>query len=229
MIEVVALEKAYDKVKAVDNISLEAKNGEITILLGPNGAGKSTTIKSIAGLLTHQGDIAIDGHKNTSVEAKSVFGYTSETPIFYESLTVEEHIHFIGKSYRLKDYMEYADQLLERFHLLDKKKTVAKQLSKGMTQKLSLVLALLPKPTSLLIDEPMIGLDPAAIEEVLQILLDLRNDGVAIFISTHIIDVIANIWDCAYIMDQGKIMRYVRKEELEDQSLKDIFFACVGS
>lgn len=229
MIEVKHLVKSYDKVKAVNNISLQANNGEITILLGPNGAGKSTTIKSIAGLLTHEGEITIDGHENTSVEAKQVFGYTSETPVFYEALTVEEHIHFIGKAYRIPDYMKYADELLERFHLSEKKKTIAKELSKGMTQKLSLVLALLPKPTSLLIDEPMIGLDPSAIEEVLQILNDLRNHGVAILISTHIIDVITGIWDCAYIMDKGVIKRFVRKEELLEgsQSLKDIFFQCI--
>lgn len=229
MIEVNHLKKEYGKVKAVNDISLQARNGEITILLGPNGAGKSTTIKSIAGLLSHQGDITLDHLTNTSVEAKRIFGYVSETPVFYEALTIEEHIHFIGKAYRIPDYMTYADQLLERFHLTEKKKTIAKELSKGMTQKLALILALLPKPTSLLIDEPMIGLDPSAIEEVLHILMDLRDQGVAILISTHIIDVVNDIWDCAYIMDKGTIQRYVRKEELvqTNLSLKDIFFSCI--
>lgn len=229
MIEVKNLVKTYDKVKAVNDISLRAENGEVTILLGPNGAGKSTTIKSIAGLLSHQGKISIDGYENTSIEAKRIFGYTPETPIFYEALTIEEHIHYVGKAYRIPDYMAYADELLERFHLSEKKKTIAKELSKGMTQKLSLMLALLPRPTSLLIDEPMIGLDPSAIEEVLNILRDLRSQSVSILISTHIIDVINGIWDCAYIMDKGVIKRYVRKEELlaSDQTLKEVFFSCI--
>ena len=229
MIEVKNLVKDYGSVVAVDDISFTAENGKISILLGPNGAGKSTTIKSIAGLLNHDGDILIDGNENTSLEAKKSFGYIPEVPIFYDNLTIEEHIHFIGKAYRIPNYMEYADELLEKFNLTEKKKTMAKQLSKGMTQKLSLALGLLTKPTSIMIDEPMIGLDPQAIEEVLEILKDLRNQGVSILISTHIIDVINDIWDEAFIMNKGKIIKIVKREELEEnESLKDIFFECVG-
>ncbi|MBR3840061.1 MAG: ABC transporter ATP-binding protein [Erysipelotrichales bacterium] len=229
MIEVKNLVKDYGSVVAVDDISFVAENGRISVLLGPNGAGKSTTIKSIAGLLTHDGDILIDGHENTSIEAKKSFGYIPEVPIFYENLTVEEHIKFIGKAYKLDNYMEYADYLLEKFNLSDKKKTVAKKLSKGMTQKLSMILGLMTKPTSMMMDEPMIGLDPQAIEEVLVLLKDLKESGISILISTHIIDVINDLWDDAYIMNKGKIVRVVRREELkEDESLKDIFFECVG-
>lgn len=228
MIEVKHLVKEYGKFVAVDDISLVAQDGEITILLGPNGAGKSTTIKSIAGLLNHDGDILINGDINTSMEAKKHFGYISEVPVLYEKLTVEEHIHFIGKAYRIESYMQYADELLEKFNLSDKKKTPAKNLSKGMTQKLSMILALLIKPKALLIDEPMIGLDPQAIEEVLQMLVELRNSGISILISTHIIDVINDIWNRAYIMDKGKIVKVVERSSLvEGETLKDIFFACV--
>ena len=229
MIEVKNLVKDYGSVVAVDDISFTAENGKISILLGPNGAGKSTTIKSIAGLLNHDGDILIDGYENTSLEAKKSFGYIPEVPIFYDNLTIEEHIHFIGKAYKIPNYMEYADELLTKFNLMEKKKTMAKQLSKGMTQKLSLALGLLTKPTSIMIDEPMIGLDPQAIEEVLEILKDLRNQGVSILISTHIIDVINDIWDEAFIMNKGKIIKIVKREDLkENESLKDIFFECVG-
>lgn len=228
MIEVKHLVKEYGQFLAVDDISLIAEDGKITILLGPNGAGKSTTIKSIAGLLNHEGDIFINGNLNTSIEAKKHFGYISEVPVLYEKLTIEEHIHFIGKAYKIENYMEYADTLLEKFNLSDKKKTPAKNLSKGMTQKLSMILALLIKPKALLIDEPMIGLDPQAIEEVLQMLVELKNEGISILISTHIIDVINDIWDSAYIMDKGKIVKCVDKEALgEGETLKDIFFACV--
>lgn len=229
MIEVKNLLKDYGKVVAVDNISFKAENGRISVLLGPNGAGKSSTIKSIAGLLNYEGEILIDGHKNTSIEAKKSFGYIPEVPIFYENLTVEEHINFIGKAYRLEDYQAYADELLTMFNLIDKKKEVAKKLSKGMTQKLSMLLGLLTKPASIMMDEPMIGLDPQAIEEVLKLLKDLKANGTSVLISTHIIDVIDELWDDAYIMNKGKIVRVVHREELqENESLKNIFFECVG-
>lgn len=95
-----------------------------------------------------------------------------------------------------------------------------------MSQKLSMVLALLADPDSILIDEPMIGLDPAAIETVLQLLKELRDQGKSILISTHIIDMFESLWDEAYILHQGKIVRQVRREELGEQSLKEIFFDC---
>lgn len=229
MIEIKKLIKEYGNFVAVDNISMTAPDGKITILLGPNGAGKSTTIKSIAGLLSFDGEILINGKNNTDVEAKKAFGYISEAPIFYENLTVEEHIKFIGQAYRLNDYMAIGDELLEKFNMTDKKKATAKSLSKGMTQKLSMLLALLHKPNSLVIDEPMIGLDPQAIEEVLRILVELKNAGNSILISTHIIDIINDIWDEAYIMNKGKIVRHVLKSDLqENEQLKDIFFECVG-
>lgn len=229
MIEVRNLVKDYGSVIAVDDISFTAENGRISVLLGPNGAGKSTTIKSIAGLLNHDGEILIDGFKNTSIDAKKRFGYIPEVPIFYENLTVEEHIKFIGKAYKLDNYMEYADELLEKLNLSDKKKSVAKKLSKGMTQKLSMILGLMTKPDSIMMDEPMIGLDPQAIEEVLVIMKELKEKGTSILISTHIIDVINDIWDDAYIMNKGKIVKIVHREDLqENESLKEIFFECVG-
>ncbi len=224
MIEVRNMVKWYDRFLAVDNVSLMAENGKITVLLGPNGAGKSTTIKSIAGLLKHKGSVEIDTYENTSIDAKRLFGYIPEMPMLYEALTIDEHIHFIGKAYQVENYMEEADRLLKLFELEDKRKTVVKKLSKGMMQKVSMLLALIPNPHSLLIDEPMLGLDPKAIENVLQVLVSLKEEGKSVLISTHIIDVIDGIWDVAYIMDKGKILRKIEKNELNGQSLKDIFF-----
>lgn len=229
MIEIKHLVKEYGKVVAVDDISFTAKDGCITVLLGPNGAGKSTAIKSIAGLLNHEGDIYINGDINTTLTAKKSFGYIPEVPVLYDNLTIEEHIHFIGKAYKIDNYMEYADELLTKFNLNDKRKTPAKNLSKGMTQKLSMIMALVIKPKALLIDEPMIGLDPQAIEEVLELLVELKQQGMSILISTHIIDVINDIWDTAYIMNKGKLVREIKKDSLgENETLKDIFFTCVG-
>lgn len=226
MIEVYHVTKKYGSFKAVDDLSLTANNGRITILLGPNGAGKSTTIKSIAGLLKFDGKILIDGFPNSSVDAKRRFGYIPETPVLYDQLTIREHIQFISRAYQSEQGETRAHALLERLELADKTKKTARELSKGMSQKLSMVLALLADPDSILIDEPMIGLDPAAIETVLQLLKELRDEGKSILISTHIIDMFESLWDDAYILHQGKIVREVRREDLGDQSLKEIFFAC---
>ena len=100
---------------------------------------------------------------------------------------------------------------------------MAKELSKGMTQKLSMLLAIMIEPTALLIDEPMVGLDPASIEETLHIFRRLADEGCAILISTHIIDIVSEIFDEAYIMNKGHIIKHVMKDELQGESLKEVF------
>ena len=224
MIQVSHLTKRYGDFKAIEDVNLVAESGKITILLGPNGAGKSTTIKSIANLLKFEGDIRICSYPNDTIEAKRCFGYVSETPILYDLLTVEEHIDFIGSAYQIKDYKEKAEKYLELFKLTEKRKKMAKELSKGMTQKLSMLLAFMIEPTALLVDEPMVGLDPASIEDKLKILRGLADQGCAVLISTHIIDIVSDIFDEAYIMNKGHIINHVRKDDLHDESLKDYFF-----
>ena len=224
MIEVINLTKQYDGFKAVDNLNFEVKPGKITVLLGPNGAGKSTTIKSIANLLNFEGKIKICRYENDTIEAKKCFGYVPETPILYDLLTVDEHIDFIGNAYRIKNYQEIAQKYLELFKIIEKRKSIAKELSKGMTQKLSMLLALLIQPKALLVDEPMVGLDPGSIEDVLNIFKQLKKEGCAILISTHIIDIVNDIYDEAYIMNKGKIIKHVLKDELEKETLKEYFF-----
>lgn len=230
MIEIKNLVKKYGSFVAVNNIDLVAQDGDITILLGPNGAGKSTTIKSIAGLLKFEGDILIEGHENSSLEAKRAFGYVAELPSFYDLLTVDEHLTFIEKAYQVPNAQPLKEELLKRFDLSDKRDKLAKELSKGMTQKLSLCCGLLINPQSFLVDEPMIGLDPSAIEQVIELLIELKNKNKAVLMSTHIIDMVNDIWDVAYIMNEGRIVRRVERNELnEDETLKQIYFDCVGT
>lgn len=228
MIECYDLTKEYGSFKAVDNIDLKAESGEITVLLGPNGAGKSTTIKSIVGLLQFEGKIKICGYANKTKMAKQCFGYIPESPVLYDMMTIDEHVKFIAAAYQIQEYRELAEKYYELFDLTEKKKTIVKNLSKGMKQKVSMMLALILSPKALLIDEPMVGLDPASIEEVLKLLVELKESGVAILISTHIIDVVDEIWDQAYIMNRGKIVRIVRRNDLHEETLKEIFFACTG-
>lgn len=224
MIEVSHLTKKYGSFKAVEDVNLVAESGKITILLGANGAGKSTTIKSIANLLKFEGSIKICGFDNGTLEAKKCFGYIPETPVLYDLLTIDEHIDFIGNAYQIANYKEIAEKYLVLFKLVEKRKHVAKELSKGMTQKLSMVLALMIEPKALLIDEPMVGLDPASIEDTLHILRDLADQGCALLISTHIIDVVSGIYDEAYIMNKGHIIKHVKKEDIVGESLKEYFF-----
>jgi len=227
MLQVNGLTKRYNNTLAVNNISFEVENGEIAVLLGPNGAGKSTTIKSIAGLLKFDGEIKIDGFPNKSIEAKKVFGYVPESAAVYEYLTVYEHIEFIARAYRLDDsWREKAETLLARFELSDKADKLGKELSKGMQQKLSICCALIINPKMVMFDEPMVGLDPKAIKELKSIFVELKNDGCAVLISTHIIDSIEEVWDKVLIINKGKVILSRTRKELEEmsESLEDVFF-----
>lgn len=127
--------KKYGKLAANDNVSLFVGEGEVSLLLGPNGAGKSTLIKCISGLLKFSGTIEICGNDNKSLQAKRNFGYIPEVPVPYDMLTVWEHMEFIARAYSLENWKERAENLLERFELIDKKKKLGKELSKGMQQK----------------------------------------------------------------------------------------------
>ncbi|HOA42822.1 MAG TPA: ATP-binding cassette domain-containing protein, partial [Bacillota bacterium] len=129
MLKVENVTKRYGKVVANDNISFQVGQGQIALLLGPNGAGKSTIIKCIVGLLRFSGRIEVDGKHNKSLEAKRVLGYVPEMPAIYDLLTVDEHMEFIRRAYRLPDD-GYDRVLLERFELLDKKDKLGKELSK---------------------------------------------------------------------------------------------------
>ncbi len=226
MLKIEHLTKKYGKVYANNDISFEIPDGSITVLLGPNGAGKSTVIKSVIGFLKYDGIITVDGQYNKSPEAKRLLGYVPELPALYPNLTVGEHLEFVARAYRLKDYKDYKNELLERFELTDKVKKFGDELSKGMQQKLSICCALLPCPKVLLFDEPMIGLDPHAIKELKNLFIDMRSKGCSILISTHMIDSIDMLWDRTIIMQNGTVTANVSKEELDtsSQTLEELFF-----
>lgn len=226
MLSVSHVSKQYHKVLANDDVNLRINDGEIGVLLGPNGAGKSTIIKCIIGFLKYQGTIQIDELPNKSIEAKQLIGYVPEIPSLYANLTVDEHLEFIARAYKLKDYRQYKEELLTRFELTDKKKKFGDELSKGMQQKLSICCGLLPNPRVILFDEPMIGLDPHAIKELKHMFMELRQTGHCILVSTHMIDSIEDLWDVTYIMKGGRIAAEVRKSDVISgkKSLEDIFF-----
>ncbi|NLI60805.1 MAG: ABC transporter ATP-binding protein [Clostridiales bacterium] len=229
MLEIKDVTKKYGKILAVDEMSFEVGKGEIAVLLGPNGAGKSTIIKCIAGLLQYDGEITVEGHMNKELEAKQIIGYVPETAALFDALTVQEHIDFIAKAYRLKDYENYANELFERFDLSDKRGKLGRELSKGMQQKVSICCGVIIRPKVVLFDEPMIGLDPKAIKEFKRLFMELKEQGCSVLISTHIIDTIKEVWDRILIMNQGKIVSNILRDEIGDEEeIEERFFAATG-
>lgn len=227
MLTVEHITKKYGKTLACNDISFALSRGTTAVLLGPNGAGKSTLLKSITGFLRYEGAVHVAGLPNKSVDAKRIFGYVPEIPSLYPNLTVAEHMEFIARAYKLDNYRTYADELLDRFELTDKKKKFGDELSKGMQQKLNLCLGLLPRPELLLMDEPMIGLDPHAIKELKQLIAKMRKDGRTVLISTHMIDSVDMLWDRALIMQGGQLCANVTREDLiiAHQTLEELFFS----
>lgn len=225
MLKVQDLKKSYGKYLAVDNVSFTVPDGKVGILLGPNGAGKSTIIKSIAGLLKYEGRIGIQKYSSKTMEAKKIFAYVPEIPSMFEALTIREHIEFVKKAYASEISDEEINILLERFELLDKQYKLGNELSKGMMQKVSICCALALQPQVILFDEPMVGLDPKAIKELKEVILELRNRNATVLISTHMLEMVKELWDIMYIMEKGKIIGTYTKEELGDKDIDDVFFA----
>ncbi|HHU78926.1 MAG: ABC transporter ATP-binding protein [Caldicoprobacterales bacterium] len=230
MLNVQGVTKKYGKVLAVDDMSLRVDEGQIAVLLGPNGAGKSTILRCIAGLLQYDGVIMIGNSMNKDINAKRIIGYVPETAALYDSLSVEEHIHFIAKAYRLKDYQQYADELFDRFDLSDKREKLGRELSKGMQQKVSICCGVITMPKVILFDEPMIGLDPKAIKELKKLFTELKSQGCAVLISTHIIDTIKEVWDKILIMNKGTIVSSILREEIVNENeIEERYFAVTGA
>lgn len=229
MLEIRNVTKKYHKTLAVDNASFTVEQGRVGILLGPNGAGKSTIIKSIAGLVKYSGEIKINGFDARALEAKRIFSYVPELPAMYDALTIKEHLEFTIKAYGLsEEAYQYADELMELFELTDKQDKFGNELSKGMMQKVSICCGLLTKPSVILLDEPMVGLDPKAIKVLKEKLLQLKEEGTTILLSTHMLEMVTELWDDLFIMNHGNIMGTFAREEAGDKDIEQIFFGMTG-
>ncbi len=226
MINVSHLTKKYNRFVANDNLSFMVADGEIAVLAGPNGAGKSTAIKCIAGLLRFDGEIEICGENNKSAQAKQILGYIPEIPAPFELLTVWEHMEFIARAYRLKNWEERAEMLIRRMELDDKRDKMGKELSKGMQQKISICCALLIDPKAVLFDEPFVGLDPHAIKELKAMLHEMKEKGTSIIISTHMLDSVEDLWDKILIMMNGRAEAERERSFVEKsgENLEELFF-----
>ncbi|HIX62798.1 MAG TPA: ABC transporter ATP-binding protein [Candidatus Mediterraneibacter colneyensis] len=228
MLEIQKLSKSYGSSLAVDDVTFTVPGGQVGILLGPNGAGKSTIIKSIAGLLRYKGMIRIEGLPARTLEAKKVFAYVPEIPNMFDALTVREHVEYVRMAYSSDITDEEVEEILKEFEMDDKQDKLGNELSKGMMQKVSICCALAVKPKVILLDEPMVGLDPAAIKTLKEVVLRLRDQGVTVLISTHMLEMVEELWDIMFVMEKGKIIGSYTKEDARGRDLDDLFFAMTG-
>ena len=228
MLEIQNLTKKYGHQLAVDHVSFTVPGGQVGILLGPNGAGKSTIIKSIAGLLRYEGGVGIEQMPARALEAKRIFAYVPEIPAMFDALTVREHIEYVRRAYNSPITDEGIKKLLARFELEDKQGKLGNELSKGMMQKVSICCALAIQPKVILLDEPMVGLDPAAIKELKEVVLELKSQGTTILISTHMLEMVKELWDVMFIMERGKIIGTFTREQTKDTDIEELFFQITG-
>ena len=228
MLEIKNLTKKYGKHLAVYRVNFTIPDGQVGILLGPNGAGKSTIIKSIAGLLRYEGGVDICHMRSRSMEAKRIFAYVPELPAMFEALTVREHIEYICRAYQSDITEEEIKELFVRFELDDKQDKLGSELSKGMMQKVSICCALAIKPKVMLLDEPMVGLDPAAIKELKQVVLEQKAKGVTILISTHMLEMVKELWDVMFVMEHGRIIGEYTRDQAENEDIEELFFRITG-
>ncbi|HOK07326.1 MAG TPA: ABC transporter ATP-binding protein [Syntrophales bacterium] len=210
MIVLKELTKRYDRVLAVDRLSLRLEAGEIFGFIGPNGAGKTTTIRMLGGVLKPTaGAIEIGGVSllERPVEAKRMIGFIPDRPYLYEKLTGMEFMTFTADLYGVDGDVEgKAMGLLERFDLLNRRHELIEAYSHGMRQRLIIAAALLHDPAAIVVDEPMVGLDPTAVKMVKDIFRDLARRGKTIFMSTHTLSVAEDICDRIGIIHGGSLI-----------------------
>lgn len=222
MIEVRGLQKRYGSFQAVKGIDFEVARGEVFGFLGPNGAGKTTTMKMIAGLLQPtQGQIRVGGHdiRTHPLEAKSLIGYIPDRPYLYEKLTAFEFLDFVGGLHGLawKRIASRGGELLETFGLGEWADELVENFSHGMKQRLVFCAALLPDPELLIVDEPMVGLDPRGAKLVKRLFRELCADGsLTVFVSTHTLEVAEEVCDRLAILNRGEIAALGTMQQLRE-------------
>ena len=235
------LSKTFDRLTAVDKIDLQVQQGEILGFLGPNGAGKTTTIKMIAGLLQpSSGAISICGHDMAS-EAKrcrELTGYIPDRPFLYEKLTGAEYLSFISSLYpppEGKTWGEQGDNYLKLFDLHDWRNNLIESYSHGMRQKLIMTSIFMLDQPLIVVDEPMIGLDPKSARIVKELFKSKAENGTTIFLSTHSMEIAEELCHRVCIIREGRIIAGGSVDSLKAQAkhgaanLEDLFLQLTGA
>ncbi len=234
MLKITHLTKQYGEKKAVDDLSLEIKPGEIYGFIGHNGAGKTTTLKSVVGILQFDaGEILIDGTsiKADSLTCKRKIAYIPDNPDIYEYMTGIKYLNFIADIFGVP-----ADMRTERIHKYSDMFEITGDLgqpvaaySHGMKQKLAIIAAWIHQPRLIIMDEPFVGLDPKAAHLLKGMMREVCNAGGAIFFSTHVLEVAEKLCDKVAIIKGGRLIRSGTIEEVRgDASLEDVFLELEG-
>jgi ABC-2 type transport system ATP-binding protein len=223
MIELRHLTKRYGTLLAVDDVSVEIPAGEIFGFLGPNGAGKTTTIRMMMGLLQPtSGRVLLGGHdlQDNPIAAKQLCGFVPDRPHIYEKLTGAEFLEFVAGLYRVPGPLSVSrrEQLLDMFDLAPWATELVESYSHGMKQRLVMAAALVHAPRLLIVDEPMVGLDPRGARLLKRTLRQLACNGVTVFMSTHSLEVAEETCDRIGIIHQGRLIAVGSVEELRRQA-----------
>jgi ABC-2 type transport system ATP-binding protein len=232
--------KTYDRTPAVSGLSFTVTEGEILGLVGPNGAGKTTTLRALAGILVPtRGRLAIAGHDLAvePVQAKEALAYIPDEPRLFDQLTVWEHFRFVAAAYRLAEWMDRAEELLEQFDLAEKRKALAAELSRGMRQKVAICCGYLHQPKAVLLDEPLTGLDPYGIRTMKDSIRKLAREGTAFIVSSHLLSLIEDLCTTVLILHRGQKLLHGNLAELRkeistsgrQETLEDLFFRLTES
>lgn len=229
MLEIKHLTKKYGEHKAVDDLNLEIKDGEVYGFIGHNGAGKTTTLKSVVGILDFdEGEILIDGNsvKTNPIDCKKIIAYIPDNPDLYDYMTGMQYLDFIsdvfkvGSSQRKERISKYAELFEIENHLAE---PIAAY-SHGMKQKLAVISALVHNPKLIIMDEPFVGLDPKAAFNLKEIMREHCKNGGSIFFSTHVLDVAEKLCDKVAIISHGKLIKSGTMEDVKgDESLEEVF------
>ena len=232
MLKLKNLSKSYDQHRAVNDLNIDIPQGEIWGFLGVNGAGKSTTMKMIAGLLKpSEGYIEVGGLNvhTEAIKAKKIIGYVPDRPYLYERLSAAEYLYFVGRLYGLSssEIETRSERWLEEFELTEKRGHLIESFSHGMKQRLVMASVFLHKPQLLVVDEPMVGLDPRGARRLKALLKREKDErGLTVLLSTHTLGDAEEICDHIMLIHDGELLAQGSAEELrsvEGERLEEVF------
>ncbi len=229
MLNIQNLTKRYGSKTAVDNLSLSIEAGEICAFIGHNGAGKTTTLKACCGLLTpDSGEITVDGMsiREKPIDCKRVMAYIPDNPDMYEFLTGYEYLNFVADVYGVtkEDREKRIAELGALLGITDALGGAISECSHGMKQKIAIISALIHKPKLILMDEPIVGLDPVASHQLKNLMAEHCANGGAIFFSTHVLEVAEKLCNKVAIIKNGKLVASGAMDDVRgDSSLEEIF------
>ncbi len=236
MIELLQVTKKFGAKYAVSGLDLEVRAGELFAFLGPNGAGKTTTIKMVCGLLIPStGTVRVGGYPASSAEARQLVAYVPDQPFLYEKLTGREFLRFVVEMYGLDRRLatRKIDELIDTFEMDDYVDELCENYSHGMKQRVVFASALVHDPKVLIVDEPLVGLDPRSARIVKDLFVDQARSGVAVLMSTHLLTIAEELADTIGIIDHGRMLAKgtlseLRADQPSHEPLEDLYLRLTG-